>query len=191
MRRRPHDAARSWARHVSRAASPGQHSLLCSPSTISVDERHVFRGDARPVHGGFLLRPTPESVAPPFQRTLSDDTFWRVVLPFTFGSLEEIEDSRVHDSMLAETHVMTAPWHQFAFEIRNEPTCPSQCRCRVAHDFVLAHEQQHRYVHRPQFVVRQRIRGDTQRLWRHSKMLQTEIHQVQARAEHPSRRERL
>src|SRR5262249_55604356 len=39
--------------------------------------------------------------------------------------LQEIEYSCIDDPMLAEAHVVTAAWHEFAVEIRNEPTCAS------------------------------------------------------------------
>lgn len=41
--------------------------------------------------------------------------------------LQEIEHSRVHDSMLGGAHGVTGVWHQFAPDIRKEPTRPSQC----------------------------------------------------------------
>jgi len=56
--------------------------------------------------------------------SLNNDTFWRVVLRFSFRCPEEVEDTRVDDSMLADTHVMTAVRDQFTFEIRNEATSP-------------------------------------------------------------------
>jgi len=62
--------------------------------------------------------------------------------------------------MLAEAHVVTGPRRQLASETRKKPPRSSQCRSRVAQHFAVPHEQQHRYVHRPQLVVGQRMRGD-------------------------------
>ena len=85
---------------------------------------------------------------PTFQRSLRHHTLWRAILTLSFRSFEEVEDTGVYDSMLAERHIMTAAWDQFAFEIRNEPPGASQCRCRVVDDFAVAKEQQRRHMHR-------------------------------------------
>lgn len=60
--------------------------------------------------------------------------------------VEEFEDSHVHDSVLPDAHFVAGPRHQFASEIRDQATRPVQSLSRVADDFVVADEQQRRYV---------------------------------------------
>ena len=79
------------------------------------------------------MRPSSEGSGPLGDRALGDLA--------SIGSFlaQEIEHARVHDPMLADTHVVTGPWHQFALDIRKQPARPRQCRHRIAHDLVVAH----------------------------------------------------
>ena len=119
--------------------------------------------------------------------SLRNDSFRRL----TTMVIQEIEHASVHQSTLAVTHVVTGLRDEFALEIRQQPTCASQGRCRVVDAFVVAEQQQYRDTHRAQFVVRERCGEGTQRLRRNSKMLQAEIHQVQERPGDRSHRENL
>ena len=81
--------------------------------------------------------------------------------------------------MLAYAHVLTAQWHQFSFEIRNEPTRQSQSLCRVLDHLVLTNEQEHGHVQYAQFVIREHTGHGPRNLGRKSNMLPTEINQVE------------
>ena len=74
-------------------------------------------------------------------------------------SFRKSSTRRVDQSTLAVTHVVTGLRDEFALEVRQQPTCASQGRCRVVDAFVVAEQQQYRDTHRAQFVVRER-RGE-------------------------------
>ena len=89
------------------------------------------------------------------RRQLSSHMPFRCDFPRTEGeaTLQEIENTRVNDPRLAEAHVMTAAWDEFAFGMRNQPTCPLQCLRRAVDHFAVTEEQQHRHMQAPQLII--------------------------------------